>query len=199
MHVDPHADELLRLRYALWGSADAATAAVERHVRDDACEACRLDVAALRLTRSLVRSLVEPPRSLLEAVRTAGHRLEEEARAAIEWVQAAPAPMLAGFRAGLVSDRQLVCRVGDAHLDVLLHPEGAPGRFAISGQLLDAEQLPAAGLAVTLLVDRAPRATTRTDGFGEFEFDASEGRHFGLRIGEPNAGRHVELWEAEGL
>jgi hypothetical protein len=110
------------------------------------------------------------------------------------WLPASPLAGLAGVRVTLTSDVHLTWAGGKTHLDVVLHPAGRSGRFALSGQVLGADACPATDLPISVFVDRRCAASTRTDDFGEFSFECVEGGRLGLRIGEGESARHVEVW-----
>ncbi len=194
-----HLDEIHRLRYALWGPVDDDARRVEEHLFAEACEDCAREIAMLRGAQSAMERIEEPSAAVLRAVQDQARELLEPFESELFWFTAEPAPLMAGVRTGATADRQVVCKAGEYHLDVLMHPGGRDGRFAVSGQLLTPGDLPAPAVPVTLFIDRRPRTTTRTNGFGEFEFETHEGGHFGVRVGETSSARHIEVWSAEDL
>jgi anti-sigma factor RsiW len=199
MNEDSHPDPDARLHFALWGAHDPATEEVQRHVRMDGCRACAAEVRSYQKMRHLLRTALTAGPS--EAARAEMRRWLDaqltDSPVEVDWLAATPVHTAVGVRAGASADRQLVCDTGEYHLDVLLHPRGPSRRFAVTGQVILPGDDPAAGVTVTLYLDRRPVAETITNRFGEFDFEAFDGSRFGVRIGEGATARHVEVWAAE--
>ncbi len=194
-----HPDTDARLHYALWGAHDAATEEVQHHVRTDGCRACAAEVRGYQKLRHLMRTALTagPSAEALASVRRMLENVRREGVPDVDWQVAHAVTSGAGLRGAVSADQQLVCETGEYHLDVLLHPRGATRRFAVTGQVILPGDDPASNVLVTLFLDRRPAAETRTNRFGEFDFEAHEGGRFGVRIGTGSQARHIEVWAAE--
>ena len=198
-----HLDEAGRLAVVL-GSSPGGDAA--RHAA--ACAACGEEIEFLRRVREVLGRYAgaEVPRAALDAARRAaresnailavpgGPAAEDRGDFEPVWVPAAPLLAMAGMRTATAGDVHVTWAGGETHLDVVLHPAGRDGKFAVSGQVLGADAAPASDLGVSLFVDRRCAATTRTDDFGEFSFEIAAPGRLGLRLGEGAGARHVEVW-----
>lgn len=198
MSEGSHPDPIEQLRYALWGVVDAQTEAVGQHVGEEGCGECHREIRAYQGIREVVgeAEMAVPSPGVLNRVRDAVVQ-EAGTAAEIEWLRAEPVLVYAGYRAGPDDDLQFVCVARDLHLDAVLHAAGQPQMYAVTGHVLDSEKLPVADIPVTLIVDLRPSGTTRTNTFGEFDFDPRRGTRFGVRIGDEGEARHVTLWEGE--
>lgn len=198
--IEPtHPEPETRLHYALWGVDAPGGEGVQRHVRIDDCRPCAAEVRSYQKLRHLLGTALTAGPSRAARKRMRAWLDEQLANGAhdVEWLPATPVAAGAGLRAGTSADRQLVCETGEYHLDILLHPRGASRRFAVTGQVILPGDDPAAGVKVTLFLDRKPVADTVTNRFGEFDFEAFDGDHFGVRIGTGSNSRHVEVWAAD--
>lgn len=196
MHDAAHPDEVERLRIALWGPGAASSVDAAGHV--ETCDECAEDVGFHRRLRDALQRLEAadvPPRAMAAARRAAE---PEAAEAATFWVPALELPAAAGVRSAGAAETQFLCDVLGLRVNVVLHPAGRAGRFALSGQALRDGAAPAEGLGVTLYVDRVAAGTTTTDAFGEFSFGAHQGARFGLGLRDGAEASFVEILAGTG-
>ncbi len=193
-----HPDDAAQYRYALEGPVDDLTREVAVHLID--CEPCREDVHSIQFAHRSLTAYPPVPAGVVSSVRSITARLLAGGDAGYspaddgEWFVAEPVRAMAGYRVARTDEYHLNCTIGDSHLDVLLHPGQLSNEFAVSGQILRSDGEPAEGLPITLLVNHLPSDSTRTNGFGEFEFGKHRADHFGLRLGDDAIAPRVELW-----
>ena len=105
----------------------------------------------------------------------------------------------AGYRGLGGGDLQLMCRVGDFELDVVVRMRGTPAQLEIVGQVTHADRVyePVANLTLKLVQVkvRVPVTSTSTDSFGEFDFMALEEATYGIRLGASNDAPTVLVWD----
>lgn len=192
MSETQHPDEVERLRLALWGDRVGSDVAVS-HVR--ACASCSADVERSRRTRDAFRRWAGAavPEPVLRRAAETARSADDLGAAEVDWVLAVPLTGAAGVRGVTASDLHFLCDAGGYTVDIVLHRSGSPGRYALSGQALRSDASAAAGVDVTLYVDRRRRAEVTTDSFGEFAFDALPGTRYGLRVGGGDQAGHVEI------
>jgi hypothetical protein len=190
-----HPDEVERLRIALWGPAAFASAEAAEHA--ESCDACAEDVDFHRRLKDAMRRLAEADVSpgAMEAARD----VAQPPGAHAVWMQALALPACAGVRSSAPAEMVFVCDVRELRLNVVLHPAGRAGRFSLSGQTLRDGATPAAGVGVTLYLDRVAAATTTTDSFGEFSFGAHAGSRFGLALATGEEPALVEFLPQGGV
>lgn len=198
----PHLDEVERLRSGLWGAAAEPEASLSLHAAG--CAECRGEIALYSRLRGTFARLADaevPHAALDRSLRAArGEAVAvpvDHGEIDVSWLRPTALPGLAGMRSSAVQDVHVTWSVGEEQGDVLLHPAGRAGRFALSGQLLGPGSTPAEDVEVTLFVDRRCAGSARTDPFGEFAFGARDGGRFGLKIGSDANARHIEVWPNE--
>ncbi len=105
----------------------------------------------------------------------------------------------AGYRGLGGGDLQLMCRVGDFELDVVVRMRGTPAQLEIVGQVTHAGRVyePVANLTLKLVQLKVfvPLMSTSTDSFGEFDFMALEEATYGIRLGASNDAPTVLVWD----
>lgn len=193
MQAADHPDPVARLRLALWGSGDPASAEAQRHAAT--CPECGLEIGDLRRIRDAVRLAygVEPSAAAAEAAERAVREAASGPPAPdFDWLLAMPVPMAAGVRGG-AAEPVLRCDDGDLRVEALLAPSRVPGHVSVSGQVLFDGREPGAGLDVTLFLDRRPAGVVRTDDFGEFTADVRRAGRIGVRVAGRGRARHVEF------
>lgn len=186
-----HTDEVERLRVALWDCAPRDAADGE-HVAT--CPACVVEIAETRRLRDTWRRYASAglPRTSAEALIAAAASFP-----AVVWSSALPVTAAGAARGPAASDVHLAWAGEDLRVEVMLRPEAGRG-YAVTGQVLRDEVVPAARVEVELLIDRRTAAATVTDAFGEFAFDPRSGAEIGIRIGAGREARHVALWPTGG-
>ncbi len=189
-----HPDEVERLMVALWGPGAASSAAGHA----ESCDACAEDVDFHRRLREAMQRLAAaevPPRAMAPALAAAEPPVPQPDAG---WIQAVALPLCAGVRSAAAAEMQFVCDVPGLRVNVVLHPAGRAGRFALSGQALRDDSTAAEGAGVTLYVDRVAAAVATTDSFGEFSFGAHAGSRFGLGLVTAEERALVEILPGAG-